>query len=574
VVRRPPSDLRGDVEFMSRFRRAAHLSRRLAHEGLMVVHDVGEVDGEPYLAEEFFEGHDLAEVSQRCVTETRRFSVISALHVACAISRALGFVHEFEGLGLVHRKLHPARVRLGYQGAVKLLDLASGRAASADGALEPGFVAEELRYLAPEQLGGGPVDRRADIYALGVVLWETLAGCPFLSNIEGGRAGLAGASREQAIEWIRTHRSPSPSLFNPEVRPELDAVVMRAVAKAPEQRFATAGQFERALLPMASEAGRDALARLLNRLFSASQEREQRAALLAMAAGPASAMDRGEPATGLSLLESSVVGPRRAPGLAPSPAPVTASPALEGTPAASAHSRTTVVSRNTQWLRRFFLIFGAALAAATVFNVYMTKRLDAEAAAGKAREPLAGGPIPAPASPGLPQASPVRAATSAPAVTIATGQSPGQPPAPRPSRGAEPSGALAPVVRPSRPAAAPPTALVATPEPAAGSATEPPAEKARQRASGQGKKALAEARAAFERDDFSRAISEGRAAVAAGEGAAHAILGAAYFKVGRYDDAVREYGEALRLEPGNPALAKRVEIARRAAGRRAEGASQ
>jgi eukaryotic-like serine/threonine-protein kinase len=573
VVRRPPSDLRGDAEFLSRFRRAAHLSRRLAHEGLMVVHDVGEVDGEPYLAEEFFEGHDLAEVSQRCVTETRRFSVISALHVACAISRALGFLHEFEGLGLVHRRLHPARVRLGYQGGVKLLDLASGRAVGTDGVLGPAFVAEELRYLAPEQLGDGSVDRRADIYALGVVLWETLAGCRFLSNIEGGQAGLAGASREQAIERIRSHRSPSPSLFNPEVRPELDAVVMRAVAKAPEQRFATAGEFERALLPMASEAGRDAVARLLNRLFSASQEREQRAALLAAAGGQSSAMDRAEPAAGLSLLESSVVGPRKAPGLVPSPAPVTASPALEGTPAASAHSRTTVVSRNIQWLRRFFLIFGAALVAATVFNVYMTKRLDAEAAAGKAREPLAGGSIPAPSPPGLPQASPIRAATSAPAATIATGQAPGQPPVPRPSRGVEPSGAPTPAGRTFRPAAAPPAAVVAAPESAAGSASELPADKTRARASAEGKKALAEARAAFERDDFSRAISEGRAAVAAGEGAAHAILGAAYFKVGRYDDAVREYGEALRLEPGNPALAKRVEIARRAAGRRAEGAS-
>lgn len=571
VVRRPPSDLRGDAEFLSRFRRAAHLSRRLAHEGLMAVHDVGEVDGEPYLAEEFFEGHDLADVSQRCVTETRRFSVIAALHLTCAISRALGFLHEFEGLGLVHRKLHPARVRLGYQGGVKLLDLASGRAAGADGVLEPAFLAEELRYLAPEQLSDGPVDRRADIYALGVVLWETLAGCPFLSNIEGGQAGLAGASREQMIARIRAHRSPSLSLFNPEVRPELDAVVMRAVAKAPDQRFPTADEFERALLPMAGEAGRDALARLLNRLFSASQERDQRAALLATAAGQPPAMDRAGSSTGFSLLESSVAGVRRVPGLDPLPAPVLAGPALEGRPAASAHSRTTVVSRNTQWLRRFILIFGAALAAATVFNIYMTKRLDAEAAAGKARE--TSGPALAPAPPGLPQASSVRTATTAPAVTSATGQSPGESPAPRPPRGAEPSGGPTPAGRTFRPAAAPPAAVVAAPEPAAGSAIGPPAEKARPRGSAEGRKALAESRSAFERDDFSRAILQGRAALAAGEGAAHAVLGAAYFKIGRFDDAVREYGEALRLEPGNPALVKRVEIARRAASRRAEGAS-
>ena len=202
-----------------------------------------------------FQGHDLAEVSRRCVTETRRFSVIAALHLICAISRALGFLHEFEGLGLVHRKLHPARVRLGYQGGVKLLDLASGRAVGSDGVLGSAFIAEELRYPAPEQLGDNPVDLRADVYALGVVLWETLAGCPFLSNIEGGQAELLGAGREQMIERIRAHRPPSPSLFNPEVRPELDAVVMRAVAKAPDQRFPTAGEFERALLPMAGDAG-------------------------------------------------------------------------------------------------------------------------------------------------------------------------------------------------------------------------------------------------------------------------------------------------------------------------------
>jgi Flp pilus assembly protein TadD len=127
--------------------------------------------------------------------------------------------------------------------------------------------------------------------------------------------------------------------------------------------------------------------------------------------------------------------------------------------------------------------------------------------------------------------------------------------------------------RPYRPAAASTAAIVAAPETVAGSVTELPADKPRPRASGEGKKALAEARAAFERDDFARAILEGRAALVAGEVGAHAILGAAYFKVGRFEDAAREYGEALRLEPGNPALARRVEIVRRAASRRAEGPS-
>jgi serine/threonine-protein kinase len=541
----------------------------------VAVHDVGEVEGEPYLAEEFVEGHDLAEVSQRCVGETRRISVVAALHVACAISRALGFLHEFEGLGLVHRKLQPAKVRLGYQGGVKLLDLASGRAPGADGALAPTLLAEELAYLAPEQMLGGPVDRRADIYALGVVVWETLAGCPFLSSIEGGQAELARFSREQLIERIRAHRPPSPSLFNPEVGADLDAAVMRALAQAPEQRFPTAGEFERALQPMASEAGRDAVARLLNRLFDASRERDQRAALLATAAGQASAADRAQPPAGPSLLESSVVGWRdvKASGLSLSSAPVTASASAEGTPAASSLSRTTVVSRNAQWLRRFFLIFGAALLAAIVFNIYVTRRLDAEATAGKSPEPLASGAVLPPAQARLPQVSPVHVASSVPAVSTATGLSPGELAAARPSRGAEPSAATTSLARPYRPAAASTAPIGAAAEPVAGSASELSAEKTRPRVGGEGKKALAEAHAAFERDDFSRAILEGRAALAAGEVGAHAILGAAYFKVGRFEDAVREYGEALRLDPGNPVLARRVEIARRAASRHAESAS-
>ena len=570
VVRRPPSARRLDPEFVSRFRRAAHLSRRLVHDGLVAVHEVGDVEGEPYLAEEFFEGHDLAELLQRCAAETRPVPVVAALHVGLVVSHALDFLHEFDGLGLVHRKLRPAKIRVGFEGVVKLLDPASGRAASGDGVLRPAFPVDELPYLAPEQLAEGSVDRRADIYALGVVLWETLAGCPLLSTIEGGQAGLARATREQVIELVRAHRPLPPSRFNPEVRGDVDAAVMRALARSPEERFATAGDLERALIPMTGQAGRDAAARLMPRLFDASRERDERATLLATAARRAFPAVRVEPPAGLS--GSSWLGLRgiSAPALSLSSAPVRAGPLAEGTAAASPQSVTTIVSRDAQWLRRFSLIFGALLVAAIAFNIYMTRRLDAEVAAGNAPEPFASGAPVGQAPP--PQGSAVRMAGSAAAVTTATGLSAGEPLAARPFHGAEKPAPMPSPARPYRPPAGPAAGVVAAAKPLAGSATELPADQTRPRASGEGKKALDQARAAFERDDFSRAILDGRAALAAGEGGAHAILGAAYFKVGRYEDAVREYGEALRLDPSNPALAKRVEIARRAASRRAEGA--
>jgi serine/threonine-protein kinase len=530
---------------------------------LVAVHDVGDVEGEPYLAEEFFEGHDLAELLRRCAAETWQVPVPVALHIGCVVSRTLVFLHEFDGLGLVHRKLRPAKMRVGFAGEVKLLDPTSGRAAGADGALGPALFADELPYLAPEQLAGGPVDRRADIYALGVVLWETLAGCSLLSTIEGGQAGLAHATRDQMIERIRAHQPLPPSRFNPEVRADVDVVVMRALATAPAARFATAGDFELALIPITGQAGPDAAASLLSHLFDAGRERAERAALLAQAVGGGSLAARGEPpvGSGSSWADLRGVG---ASALSLTSAPVRANPLGEGGPPASSRSRTTVVSRNSQWLRRFFLIFGVLLVAAIAFNIYMTRRLDAEAAAG-APQPSASAALPVPPAPAV--------GVAGSAATAATGRSAGESPTARPSQGAEPPAAIPPLGRPNRPAAGPAPAVVAAARPLAGSAPELPAERTRPRASGDGKKALLQAHAAFERDDFAQAILLGRAALAAGEGGAHNILGAAYFKVGRFGDAAREYAEALRLEPGNPVLAKRLEIARRAASRRAEGAT-
>jgi len=549
VVRRPPADRRLDPEFLSRFQRAAHLSRRLAHDGLAAVHDVGDMGGEAYWTEEFVEGHDLAELLRRCATEVRPIPVVAALHVGRVVSQALRFLHEFDGLGLVHRKLGPTKIRVGYDGGVKLLDLVSGRAAGADGALRSAFFADDLPYLAPEQLTGGTIDGRADIYALGVVLWEILAGRSLLSTLEGGLAGLA-RDREQAIERVRTQRPSPPSQFNQEVGADVDAVVMRALAKTPEERFASAGDLERVLAAMTGQAARDAAARLMNRLFDASRERDERAALLATAGGLGSRPARADGPEPFGLTGSSVADSRgvRTPAQILSSAPVRSRSLAEGTPAAPSRSVTTIVSRNAQWLRRFFLIFGCGVVAATAFNIFMTRHLDAKVAADSAQAP-----------------EPTAARTS--------GAAEAKPPAgesslPRPIRGAEPS---APV-KPLRPSAEPAPSLARAAEPPVESSNSP-ADKPRPRASGDGKKALSEARAAFEGDDFLRAIAQGRAAVAAGEGGAHAILGAAYFKVGRYEDSVREYGEALRLDPGNPALAKRVEIARRAAGRHAEGAT-
>jgi serine/threonine-protein kinase len=528
VIKRPPAGLRDQSEYLARFRRASHLSRRLTHDGLVAVQDVGEVEGEPYIAEEFVEGHDLADVMRRCLVDSRRIPTIAALHIVCETARALGFLHEFEGLSLVYRKLRPSKIRITYSGGVKLLDLASGRTAGTEQVLRPASLAEEWPYWAPEQLADGPIDRRADIYALGVVFWECLAGCSFFSAFAGGQAGLAGATREQVMEKIRAHQPPPPSRFNPDVRVELDTLVMRALAKSPEERLLSTGEIERVLAPMTGDPGRAAVARLMSRLFDVHRERDDRAELLAGVTGP-EPMDE---LSGSSLVDM--------------PESIQPGPSAEGSASDPGPSMTTIVSHNTLWLRRFAIVFGAALVAAIAFNIYMTKRLDGEAAAASR---------PALSLPALEKAVPPPPAAPVPlAVPAAANNPPAVAEVPRPATAV------------SRPASPPPAVAPPVPAPV------PAGDKARPHVSnGEGKKALEQARSAFERDDFPKAVQLGRAALAQGEGGAHAILGAAYFKLGRFEEAEREYGEALRLDPKNPALIKRVDLAHRAASRGAEG---
>jgi serine/threonine protein kinase len=548
VLKRPPEDRREEPEYLARFRRAAHLSRRLAHEGLVTVFDVGEVAGAPYVCEELVEGHDLAEVMQRCAAESRRIPVAAAIHIVCESARALAYLHDFEGLHLAHRKLRPSKVRLTYAGGVKVLDLASGRVAGAEALLRPTLLAESLPYLAPEQLGDGAIDARVDIYALGAMLWECLAGCSLLSTIEGGQASLAGIPREQVAQKILAHQPPPPSRLNPEVRPELDTLVLRALARTADSRIPSAHGLELALAPLAGTGGRDAAVRLMNRLFDASREREERAALLAETAGHAPRVSHAE----LPAVRSEPRKRKTGRSLTPLPRETNAL----GT--GSGPSATALVSRNARWLKRFALIFAPVLVSAIVFNIVMTRRIESQWAAQAAS---LSAEIVAP-----PQAVP--AVSTVPSVEVPRHSPPAPPPAAPAVTGRVPPPQARPEAKSTTPAlGGQPSAAVdklVTPPPAQ-TRTQPETTGRRPTPGPEAKKALDDARQAFAGDDFARAIKRGREAVELGEGHAHTILGAAYYKTGRFEEAVRAYKEALRLDPHNPTLEKRVELARRAA---------
>jgi len=223
----------------NRFLDEAKVVLRLAHANLVPTFDAGEHDGEFYIAMELVEGKDLREIWNRCVRTRTRIPLDVALHVGREIARALAYVHAYGDLELVHRDVAPPNILLSYFGEVKLTDFGLAHSVLKQEHTAPGVVFGRAAYLAPEQARGEIADARSDIYSLGVVVWELLTGHQYLQ--------LQNLDAATAMSLVRHPRAQPPSSKATWVTPELDAVVMRALTLAREDRYQTAEEMRQAL---------------------------------------------------------------------------------------------------------------------------------------------------------------------------------------------------------------------------------------------------------------------------------------------------------------------------------------
>jgi serine/threonine protein kinase len=507
VVKRMLPSLLSQPEHVRRFRHEADLARQLVHSNLAHTHNIGEVDGEVFLVQEFVEGNDVSALLDRMAAQGRILPVPVAIYIVSEIARGLAYAHDFENLNLVHRDINPPNVRLTYAGEVKLLDFGI---ASSDLHGEPSAehrAAGKLWHLAPEQLRpGNKLDRRTDIYALGVLLWELLTQRPIGTTVNTTSPTSAPETEGEILVWISRGEHAVPSSFNPEVPIELDAVVRRATSASPDERFATADDFRRALAGFVPPEVHPEiwLSMALKEIFSPDKERAERRRLIEV---------------GRHLLD---VGPeRRSTGVAN----------LARSPSASVQ-----VSRRHGWRWMMPVGVGALAGMAMLFWLRM--------AADRADD--GGGSLATVATP------------SQPAPTMATGTATVKPIARGPALGTD-----LPATAP--PPQSPPTTVQATP--AAKSVpsktrSPAPANRAAEPAATKKTDHLGLARAAFNAREWARALDEGKRAVAAGGGAeARAVVGNTLFKMGRFSEAETEYQKALALEPGNALLRDRLSIA-------------
>jgi serine/threonine-protein kinase len=292
VLKRMLPDLR-TPEQEARFRREATIALRLSHGGIAQTLDVVEIEGELCLLQEFIHGTTLAHLENRAAGANERIPVEIALYVGVEIARALAYAHSFDGRGVVHRDVTPDNIMLSFSGEAKLVDFGIARAPAEQPLTEVGLVVGRPLYTAPEVLAGGAPSPRADIYSLGVVLWQALTGRPF----NGAPPG--------SIE--------PPSASNGAVPQALDAIVLRALALRPDDRYASAAELQAALAALMSTVPPpdQALAAFLARHFNVERERRQLADDIDRARAMVGAESSDEPASDRERNASPVASRRR-----------------------------------------------------------------------------------------------------------------------------------------------------------------------------------------------------------------------------------------------------------------------
>ena len=215
-----------DDQFIERFRREAKNAAALNHPNIVSIYDRGEAEDTYYIAMEFLDGRTLKEL----IIGRGAAPINVAIEYARQILSALRFAHRH---GIVHRDIKPHNVLVDGEGRVKVTDFGIARAGTSQ-MTETGSIVGTAQYLSPEQAKGGEVDPRSDLYSLGVVLYELLTGkTPF-----DGETPV-----EIAMKHLSTTPKP-PSALRPDVPPELDMVVMRALAKNPDERYQSADEME------------------------------------------------------------------------------------------------------------------------------------------------------------------------------------------------------------------------------------------------------------------------------------------------------------------------------------------
>jgi len=250
AIKRIHPHLARDQKFVDMFLDEARIAAAIEHQNVAHVFDLGEAGGAYFLAMEYLHGESLYGLTRESVTLGGALDGRIAAYVTARALDGLHFAHEATGRGgkqlnLVHRDVSPQNIFVTYDGQVKLTDFGVAKAANRLTNTETGLMKGKIAYASPEQLRGEPLDRRTDIFAMAICLWE----------ITTGRRLFKGNSNAETLYRVSSGYRVSPSSLVPGYPAELERIVTKGLAQDREERYATADEFARDLDRFVARSG-------------------------------------------------------------------------------------------------------------------------------------------------------------------------------------------------------------------------------------------------------------------------------------------------------------------------------
>ncbi len=272
AVKRILSHLSDNKEFVDMFIDEAKMVAGLAHPNVAQIFDLGKHEKNYWIAMEYVHGRDLRTIMRRAREHGLRIPLDISTYVVSKVCAALEYAHrkkddKGQPMLIVHRDISPQNILISFEGDVKLTDFGIAKAASKASTTDKGALRGKLLYMSPEQAWGKPMDKRSDVFSLGIVFYETLTEQkPFL-----------GTSEMSILETVRECRVPPPTTINDKIPEKLERVVMKALERDPEVRYQDAGEMLRDLERVLHEwqpATASGLARFLEILFDEHERGE------------------------------------------------------------------------------------------------------------------------------------------------------------------------------------------------------------------------------------------------------------------------------------------------------------
>jgi serine/threonine protein kinase len=235
AVKRILPNIAEDEEFITMFIDEAKIAVQLQHANIAQIFDLGKVEDSFFIALEYVNGRDLRAIFDRMRSRGESIPIPMACYVTMQVCEGLDYAHnKRDGQGrelhLVHRDISPQNVLIGYEGECKLIDFGIAKAAGKASKTQAGILKGKFGYMSPEQVRGLPIDHRSDIFAVGIVLYELLT----------GERLFIGESDFSTLEKVRNVEIMPPSSYNKKIPPELEKLVLKALARDPDDRYQNA----------------------------------------------------------------------------------------------------------------------------------------------------------------------------------------------------------------------------------------------------------------------------------------------------------------------------------------------